>query len=49
MREVAGLIAEVLSRPSDDGVIAAVRQKVAALAARFPLYQWKLASVRASG
>jgi glycine hydroxymethyltransferase len=49
MREVAGLIAEVLSRPSDDGVIAAVRQKVAALAARFPLYQWKLATVRASG
>ena len=49
MREVAGLIAEVLSHPSDDGVIAAVRQKVAALAARFPLYQWKLASVRASG
>ncbi len=49
MREVAGLIAEVLSHPTDDGVIAAVRQKVAALAARFPLYQWKLATVRASG
>jgi len=49
MREVAGLIAEVLSHPADDGVIAAVRQKVAALAARFPLYQWKLATVRASG
>jgi glycine hydroxymethyltransferase len=49
MREVAGLIAEVLSRPSDDAVIAPVRQKVAALAARFPLYQWKLASARASG
>jgi len=48
MREVAGLIAEVLNAPSDDGVIAAVRQKVAALAARFPLYQWKLATARAS-
>ena len=47
MREVAGLIAEVLSHTADDGVIASVRQKVAALAARFPLYQWKLAAVRA--
>jgi glycine hydroxymethyltransferase len=49
MREVAGLIAEVLSHPTDEGVIAAVRQKVAALTARFPLYQRKLAAVRASG
>jgi glycine hydroxymethyltransferase len=47
MREVGGLIAEVLNHISDDGVIAAVREKVAALAARFPLYQWKLDSVRA--
>jgi glycine hydroxymethyltransferase len=48
MREVAGLIADVLSHISDDGVIAAVRQKVAGLTARFPLYQWKMAAVRAS-
>jgi glycine hydroxymethyltransferase len=48
MREVAGLIAEVLSHTSDDAVIAAVRQKVAGLTARFPLYQWKMATARAS-
>jgi len=47
MREVGELIAEVLNRISDDGAIAAVREKVAVLAARFPLYQWKLDSVRA--
>jgi glycine hydroxymethyltransferase len=47
MREVGGLIADVLNHISDDGAIAAVREKVAALAARFPLYQWKLDSVRA--
>ena len=47
MRQVGGLIAEVLNHISDDGAIAAVREKVAALAARFPLYQWKLDSVRA--
>jgi glycine hydroxymethyltransferase len=47
MRQVGGLIAEVLNHIADDGAIAAVREKVAALAARFPLYQWKLDSVRA--
>ncbi|PWU07438.1 MAG: serine hydroxymethyltransferase [Terriglobia bacterium] len=47
MREVAGLIAQVLNHISDDHVIAAVREKVALLAARFPLYHWKLDSVRA--
>jgi glycine hydroxymethyltransferase len=47
MRQVGGLIAEVLNHISDDGAIAAVREKVAGLAARFPLYQWKLDSVRA--
>ena len=47
MREVGGLIAEVLNHISDDGAIAAVRERVASLAARFPLYQWKLDSVRA--
>jgi glycine hydroxymethyltransferase len=48
MREVGELIAEVLNHVSDDRVIAAVRQKVAALASRFPLYQWKVEAVRAS-
>jgi glycine hydroxymethyltransferase len=47
MREVGGLIAEVLTRISDESAIAAVRQKVAALTARFPLYAWKLNAVRA--
>jgi glycine hydroxymethyltransferase len=47
MREVGQLIAEVLRHVSDDGAIAAVRQKAAALAARFPLYDWKLDKVRA--
>jgi hypothetical protein len=41
------LIAEVLHHVSDNGAIAAVRQKTAALAARFPLYDWKLDKVRA--
>ena len=47
MRQVGQLIAEVLQHVSDDGAIAAVRQKTAALAARFPLYDWKLDKVRA--
>jgi glycine hydroxymethyltransferase len=47
MREVASLIAEVLSHVSDENAIAAVRQKVDALTVRFPLYQWKLEAVRA--
>jgi glycine hydroxymethyltransferase len=47
MREVGQLIAEVLHHVSDNGAIAAVRQKTAALAARFPLYDWKLDKVRA--
>jgi glycine hydroxymethyltransferase len=47
MREVGELIAEVLQQISNEDAIAAVRQKVAALAARFPLYQWKLETVRA--
>ena len=48
MREVAGLIADVLSHISDEGVISRVRERVAALTSRFPLYQWKLATARAS-
>ena len=47
MREVGGWIAEVLQHVSDDRVIAGVRAKVAALVARFPLYDWKLDKVQA--
>jgi glycine hydroxymethyltransferase len=47
MHEVGQLIADVLEHVSDDRAIAAVRQKTAALAARFPLYDWKLDKVRA--
>ena len=47
MREVGELIAEVLLHISDAGAIAAVRQRVEALTAKFPLYQWKLDPVRA--
>ncbi len=47
MREVGALIAEVLNHITSEDTIAAVRQKVDALTARFPLYQWKLNAVRA--
>jgi glycine hydroxymethyltransferase len=47
MREVGALIGEVLTHISDEQAIAAVRQKVGALTARFPLYTWKLNAVRA--
>jgi glycine hydroxymethyltransferase len=47
MREVGALIAEVLNHIGDEPAIAAVRQRVGALAARFPLYNWKLDAVRA--
>jgi len=47
MREVGTLISDVLHHISDEAVIASVRQRVDALTSRFPLYQWKLASVRA--
>jgi glycine hydroxymethyltransferase len=47
MREVGGLIAEVLHNIANESVIAAVRQKVEALVTRFPLYRWKLDPVRA--
>jgi glycine hydroxymethyltransferase len=42
MREVGTLIAEVLQNIADPAAIADVRQKVGALTARFPLYDWKL-------
>jgi glycine hydroxymethyltransferase len=47
MRETGELIAEVLHHVDSEETIAQVRQKAAALVARFPLYQWKLDPVRA--
>jgi glycine hydroxymethyltransferase len=47
MAEVGELIGEVLHHISDPAAIAAVRQRVGALTARFPLYSWKLDPVRA--
>jgi glycine hydroxymethyltransferase len=41
MREVAGLIAEVLDGLGSEERIAAVRRRVASLTERFPLYSWK--------
>ena len=46
MREVGALIAEVLTNLSNEQAIAAVRQRVEVLTARFPLYNWKLDPVR---
>ena len=45
MREVAGLIAEVLSDLGSEEKIAAVRRGVASLTERFPLYGWKFQTV----
>jgi glycine hydroxymethyltransferase len=42
MREVASLIAEVLSNLNSEESIAAVSARVASLTERFPLYGWKL-------
>jgi len=47
MREVGAVIAEVLTHITDEQAIAAVRQRVEALTARFPLYEWKVNAVRA--
>jgi glycine hydroxymethyltransferase len=44
MREVAALIAEVLQHLGSEQKIAAVRERVAALTRRFPLYGWMLPS-----
>ena len=41
---VALLIAEALRNIGSEETAAAVRQKVAALTERFPLYTWKLSS-----
>ncbi|HMD71736.1 MAG TPA: serine hydroxymethyltransferase [Bryobacteraceae bacterium] len=42
MRETGALIAEVLNHVADEETIARVRERVDALAGRFPLYHWKL-------
>jgi glycine hydroxymethyltransferase len=47
MRQVGELIAEVLHNVASEDALAAVRQKVDALTARFPLYNWKLEPVKA--
>jgi hypothetical protein len=41
MRETGALIAEVLGNIANEDALADVRQKVGALTARFPLYDWK--------
>ncbi|MBV8728893.1 MAG: serine hydroxymethyltransferase [Acidobacteriia bacterium] len=46
IRKVGQWIAEVLHHVSEEAVIAAVRAKVTALTAQFPLYDWKLDKVR---
>lgn len=45
MREVAGLIAEVLKNLDSEATREAVRRRVQALTEQFPLYAWKLARV----
>ena len=47
MREVAALIAEVLSNIQSEDVLASVRRRVQALTQKFPLYHWKMDTIRA--
>ncbi len=47
MRQVGRLIAEALAGRQSDEVLASVGEQVHELTARFPLYDWKLAPVRA--
>ena len=47
MREVGSLIAEVLRDVASEHVRAAVRRKVEVLTEQFPLYSWKLDTVKA--
>src|SRR5262249_46921849 len=47
MREVAALIAEVLTNLNSSETIASVRRRVGALAEKHPLYGWKLPRVTA--
>jgi glycine hydroxymethyltransferase len=44
MREVGSLIVRVLENASNEAVLEQVRQRVALLTERFPLYAWKLAA-----
>jgi glycine hydroxymethyltransferase len=48
MRETGALIAEVLGSIASEDALADVRQKVEALTARFPLYDWKRSPVQVS-
>jgi len=41
MREVGGMIAEVLQHIGDEAVLAGVAGKVGALTEGFPLYAWR--------
>ncbi len=43
MKEVAALIAQVLSATTSEENLAAVRERVSALTAKHPLYAWKMA------
>ena len=47
MSEVAALIAQVLSNPSSEDNLAAVRRRVEMLTRAFPLYPWKFDAVGA--
>jgi glycine hydroxymethyltransferase len=47
MKQVAALIARVLSAPADESNLAAVRKDVAELTTRFPLYNWRMEPVGA--
>ena len=47
MREVAALIAEVLANVTSEETLAGVRKRVGALAAKYPLYSWRLAPAAA--
>jgi glycine hydroxymethyltransferase len=47
MREVASCIAQVLRDAQSEENLAAVRRRVGALTARFPLYSWKQSAVSA--
>ena len=49
MREVAGLIANVIENIADTAVLDDVRRRVEVLTQRFPLYAWKLAAAPVRG
>ncbi|MBI1787739.1 MAG: serine hydroxymethyltransferase [Acidobacteria bacterium] len=49
MREVASLIAAVLSNIGNEEVASRVRRQVAVLAEKFPLYAWKLDAILTPG